>query len=409
MRISFILSVLVLSFLAFVGQAQQLPNTCNPLLYYNAGAQQLVYKHNVPTPWFAVRMTAEWVATIDTAFVGMGVDRAPSSGNKFDTLYVRVLANSLPTYFILDQLTVLIGPNLQGLVVDGDYIVEFAFASPIAWIDPPNDFYLAWKIGGPAGDVARLLMHTPARDPLRSVIINANNTTTLATDFMRTKLQLGSTDSVDFRAEVRACWPYGTPVELTSFTARYEDGAALLEWHTATEENNSGFIVERLTAVSEAGMLNLWQRIGFVEGNGTTKAAHSYGFRDEGAAEAADHAGVVRYRLRQVDFDGRSELSPVVEINTSSSLTFTLGQSYPNPVRADGNSATVILTMPEEQHARLELFDVLGRPVALVADRSFAAGRHRLEIPVSGLRSGAYYYRLTAADRTLTRRLSVIE
>lgn len=391
------------------GHTQQAPNTCNPLRYYDASAQQLVYKHNVPTPWFAVRMTAEWVATIDTAFVGMGVDRAPGSGNTFDTLYVRVLANSLPTYFILDQMTVLIGPNLQGLVVDGDYIVEFAFASPIAWIDPPADFYLAWKIGGPAGDVARLLMATPAREPLRSVIINANNTTTLATDFMRTKLQLGSTDSVDFRAEVRACWPYGTPVELISFTARYEDGTGLLEWHTATEENNSGFIVERLTAVSAAGMLNLWQRIGFVEGNGTTKAAHSYGFRDAGAAEAADNAGVVRYRLRQVDFDGRSELSPVVEINTSSSWTFTLGQSHPNPVRADGNGATVIMTIPGEQHARLELFDLLGRPVALVADRSFAAGRHRLEIPVGGLRSGTYYYRLTTAGRTLTRRLSVIE
>ncbi len=409
MRVSVIISALVFPFLAFVGLAQQLPNTCSPLLYYNTNGQQLVYKHNVPTPWFAVRMTADWVATIDTAYIGMGVDRAPGSGNKFDTLYVRVLANKLPTYFILDQLTVLIGPNLQGQVVDADYIVEFAFASPLAWIEPPDDFYLAWKIGGPAGDVARLLMVSPAREPLRSVIINANNTTTLATDFMRTKLQLGPTDSIEFRTEVRACWPYGTPVELTSFTARYEDGAGLLEWHTASEENNSGFIVERLSAASEMGMLNLWQRIGFVEGNGTTKAGHSYGFVDPQARDAADLSGIVRYRLRQVDFDGRTDLSPVVEISIASSWTFALEQSFPNPLSASGGSASVTLTLPSELQARLELFDALGRPVILVADRVFAAGRHHLNVPVRGLRSGVYYYRLTAEGRTLTRKLSVIE
>lgn len=383
--------------------------SCSTLAYYNASGQQVVYRHIVPTPWFAIRMTAEWVATIDTAFIGMGVDRASTSGSKPDTLELRILANQLPTYYILDQFTVLIPPNIQGQVVDALYIIEFIYGSPIAWIDPPNDFYLAWRIRGPAGDYARLLMMKPAQDPQRSVIINQNNTTTLATDFMRSQLQLGTTDSVDFKSTVHACWPYGYPVELTSFTARYADGAAVLEWHTATEENNRGFIVERLAGKSDLGMMNLWQNIGFVEGNGTTNKSQSYSFLDLTADGAADGEGIARYRLRQVDFDGRFDVSPVVEVTIPRSYSFALDQSFPNPVNLSNGSVTVAFSLPSEQTTRLELFDALGRSVVLAAERPFKAGRHNVNISLDGLRSGAYFYRLTSGGEMLTRRLTVIE
>lgn len=383
--------------------------SCNTLVYFNAAAQQVVYTHAVPTPWFAVRMTAEWVAKIDTAYIGMGVARAASSGWKTDTLEVRILADQLPTYNILDQFTVLIPPNIQGVVVDAMYIVEFIFGSPVAWISPPADFYLAWRIRGPAGDVARLLMMKPAQEPLRSVIINQNNTTTLATDFMRTQLQLGTADSVEFRATVHACWPYGIPVELTSFTGRFIDGTALLEWNTATEENNRGFIIERLAATSDLGMMNLWERIGFVDGNGTTNLPQSYAFADPNPESAADKNGIVRYRLRQLDYDGRMDVSPQVEVLISRNYAFDLAQSYPNPVNVSSATTVISFTLPQEQNARLELFDALGRSVLVVADKSFNAGQHQLTVPISELRSGVYFYRLTSGGEMLTRRLTVIE
>ncbi len=383
--------------------------SCNTLFYFNSGAQEVVYTHPVPTPWFAVRMTAEWVATIDTAFIGMGVDRATTSGGQPDTLEVRILADQLPTYFIMDQFTVLIAPNLQGNVVDAMYIVEFMFGSPIAWISPPADFYLAWRIRGPSGDVARLLMMKPAQEPMRSVIINQNNTTTLATDFMRTQLQLGTADSVDFKSTIHACWPYGVPVELTSFTARFIDGTALLEWNTATEENNRGFIIERLAATSDLGMMNLWQRIGFVDGNGTTNHPQSYVFVDPNPESSVDKNGIARYRLRQIDYDGRTDVSPQVEVFISREFSFDLAQSYPNPVNVSSATTVISFTLPNEQNARLDLFDALGRSVQIIADRNFNAGQHQLTVPLSGLRSGVYFYRLLSGGEILTRRLTVIE
>lgn len=387
----------------------QVPIPCDPLVYYNESGQELVYTHPVPTPWFAVRMTANWVATIDTAYIGLGIDRASTSGSTPDTLHMRVLANQLPTYNILDDYSVLLAPNLDGEIVDGMYIVEFQYASPVAWINPPDDFYLAWRIRGPANDIARIRMVQPALNPDRSLIINQDNTTTLATDFMRTQLQLGSADSVDFMTKAHVCWPYGYPVELTSFTALSLDGGAFLEWHTATEENNSGFIVERLLGSSEQGMLKLWQQIGFVEGQGTTKQGTSYSYLDPNASVAADVSGVVRYRLRQVDFDGGTELSPIAEVTLTQEFSFELEQSYPNPVRSVSGSAAVAYSLPTGQQARLELFDALGRSVAVVAEGHHLAGRHAAELPVQGLRSGVYFYRLTTNGQTLTRSLSVIE
>ncbi|MBR9978026.1 MAG: T9SS type A sorting domain-containing protein [Bacteroidetes bacterium] len=382
---------------------------CDPLVYYNESGQELVYTHPVPTPWFAIRMTANWVGKIDTAYIGLGIDRASTSGSRPDTLHVRVLANQLPTYNILDDYSVLLAPNLNGEIVDAMYIIEFKYGDPVAWINPPDDFYLTWRIRGPANDIARIRMVQQGVNPDRSLIINQDNSTTLATDFMRTQLQLGAADSIDFMTKVHACWPYGYPVELTSFAARSYNAGVLLEWHTATEENNSGFIVERLLGSSEQGMLSLWQQIGFIEGHGTTNQGKSYSYNDPNASIAADVSGVVRYRLRQVDYDGKTELSPIAEVTLTQEFSFELEQSYPNPVRSATGSAAVTYSLPTEQQARLELFDALGRSVAVVAEGHHPAGRYSAVLPVQGLRSGVYFYRLTANGQTLTRRLSVIE
>jgi hypothetical protein len=283
------------------------------------------------------------------------------------------------------------------------FVIEFIIASPIAWVDPPNDFYLAWRVRGPNGDIARILMAKPAQDPTRSIIINTNNTTVLATDFMRTQLQLGTADSVDFKSKVHACWPYGYPVELTSFTGRHQDGTVLLEWQTATEENNSGFVIERLASSSEKGLVNIWQRIGFVEGHGTTNLMQQYFFAD------GDRDGILRYRLRQMDFDGRNDVSPVVEVTVPRDHILALDQIYPNPVQLGAATASVAFTLPAEQTARLELFDALGRSVAVLANGDFRAGRTVLDIPLAGLRSGVYFCRLISNGESLVRRISVAE
>ena len=396
----------LLSLFIFPMRAQQQPIICEPIRFFNPTGSEFVYTSSMPTPWWAVRMTVEAISDIDTAFIAFGVDRASSSGQSPDTLEVRILKDNLPQQIIMDQMTVFIPPNIQGKVPDAYYIVEFAFQSPVARITPNGDFWLAWRLRGPVGDAARIRLKGPALNPHRSVIIHPNGDTTLVRDHVATQLGLGRQDSIDLWAEVRVCYPYGIPVELTAFTAAYRSGAAHLEWHTAGEENNMGFEILRLAATEEG--MHLWQRIGFVEGNGTTTRSKHYRFIDRHPDDAMREDGIVRYRLRQIDFDGTATHSPVVEIRIPRADGFRLEQNYPNPALLSSGRTTVTLFLPDAQDIRLVLHDALGRPVQTAAEGRFAAGRHFIEIDLNGLQPGTYFYRCVANGTTHVRRMSIV-
>jgi len=387
--------------------AQQTPPLSEPLRYFNEGGQIKVFTHSMPTPWFGIRMTPEAIADVDSAYFSLGITRnVPST--KRDTLEIRVLRNSLPSIQILHQISFEIAPNFQGQFPDAYYIAEFIYGSPVARIDPEDDFWLTWRLKGLSTDQARIRVKQPAANPTRSVILNTNGTTVLATDFMRQQLGLGATDSIDLWAEARVFYPYGIPVELVSFSGNYYGGRVQLDWITATEENNHGFEIHRLATSTQAGQMKLWESIGFVQGHGTSKAEHRYSFVDDFYADAVDNEGVVRYRLRQLDFDGTSALSHTVEVHIPRSLSaFHLEQNFPNPVSTRDAATTLRFSIPTEQHVRIELFDALGRLLLTSVDGVYSAGMHAITIPVSTLRPGSYHYRLSSATGTLHRRLIV--
>jgi hypothetical protein len=402
------LSLLVLLVLFFAQPASGQKDTCQPRMYYDPAAPTSFYLSSLPTPWFGIRMYTEWVSTVDSAYFGFGIHRATPS-TKRDTLEVRVLANTLPAITLLDRMDFVLIPNFNGLFPDGYYIAEFQFGSPVAWINPPGEFWLSWRIKGTPTDQARIMVKKPAIEPLRSVIINPNGSTVLATNFMRTQLGLAAGDSVDFVAEARLCYPYGTPVELVSLHAVWQNAGALLTWETATEVNNHGFEVLRQTPSGQQSM-KLWERIAFVPGHGTTTQARQYSFLDPSAEAAADAYGIVRYRLRQLDYDGGAELSHVVEAHIPSPVAgLHLFQNYPNPVRASEGSTVFSFAIPESQHARLEVYDALGRLVAVPVNGLLSSGRHSIETALPGFRPGIYFYNIQTSAGVLTRKMIVTE
>jgi hypothetical protein len=89
------------------------------------------------------------------------------------------------------------------------------------------------------------------------------------------------------------------PVELIMFTASVVNNSVNLKWETATEVNNYGFDVERRADK------NNWEKIGFVQGHGTTNFPMSYSFFDNDITLA----GTYYYRLKQIDIDGTYEYS----------------------------------------------------------------------------------------------------
>jgi hypothetical protein len=90
------------------------------------------------------------------------------------------------------------------------------------------------------------------------------------------------------------------PVELTRFELRPAAGDVVLLWETASEQNNDYFQVEH----SRDG--RRFEVIAALNGRGTTQVTQQYEFLHQQPG-----AGTHYYRLRQVDFDGRYEYSPI--------------------------------------------------------------------------------------------------
>ncbi|MEM1268779.1 MAG: T9SS type A sorting domain-containing protein [Bacteroidota bacterium] len=184
------------------------------------------------------------------------------------------------------------------------------------------------------------------------------------------------------------------PAELTAFDAISEGADVLLSWATASETDNAGFAVElNLDVAGERGASSEWTEVGFVEGAGTVKSPRAYGFR------VADlPAGTHRFRLKQVDFDGAFEYSPIVEatvVPTDASLAV-----YPQPAVG---SATVVVELPRRQQVEVQVYDLLGRLVeTLHAGEAGPAMRFQTR---GSLPAGVYVVRLDGETGSVSQRM----
>ncbi|NGP87817.1 T9SS type A sorting domain-containing protein [Fodinibius halophilus] len=84
-----------------------------------------------------------------------------------------------------------------------------------------------------------------------------------------------------------------------------------------------------------------------------------------------------------------------------------LKQNYPNPFNPE---TTIRFTLPIQNKATLEIYDILGRKVATIFnDKSFQAGLHSINWDASKVASGTYIYRLIVEDRVITKKMTLIK
>lgn len=178
-------------------------------------------------------------------------------------------------------------------------------------------------------------------------------------------------------------FPGFVPVELASFTAASTGSTVKLSWSTATETNNMGFEIERKNAESE------WQKIAFVDGNGTTQVPQKYSFTDVNLAN-----GNYNYRLKQIDFNGTFEYSAIVEVDVNVPLQFALEQNYPNPFNP---STKIAFGLAIDSKVSLKIFNILGQEVITLINQNLSAGSHEYNFNAAGLNSGVYFYKLEAS------------
>ena len=184
------------------------------------------------------------------------------------------------------------------------------------------------------------------------------------------------------------------PVELTYFRAEADDNRVTLNWQTASETNNSHFLIQRRTDKGD------FENVGRKEGFGTSYEAHTYRFQERVSAQ-----GTVYYRLKQVDFDGSFEYSDIKAVkgnNTQKALALSITGIYPNPfigqLRMQVSSA-------DDQAITLQLRSISGN---LHQQKRLSGARTENEVTWGGLAnlpSGTYILTAQTDNNRVVKRI----
>ena len=154
--------------------------------------------------------------------------------------------------------------------------------------------------------------------------------------------------------------------------AKAENEVVKVNWTTLTEINNEKFEVER----SFDG--EIFETIGELAGAGNSSTILGYQFEDARAPQ-----GVIYYRIKQTDFDGKFDFSPIVVVNNNSEEGRL--SVYPNPNR--NTSATVQLGFTMQPRT-IRIFDLNGTVV-----HEFFSEATYAQLP--SLRTGIYVVQST--------------
>jgi hypothetical protein len=186
------------------------------------------------------------------------------------------------------------------------------------------------------------------------------------------------------------------PVELATFDAMANADRVHLTWRTTSEINNAGFAVQH-----QAPSTSNWQKLGFVQGEGTTSQPRSYRFTTDRLS-----VGVHTFRLKQVDADGTTQvLEPeTVSVRGKAGLQFVSS----HPV-VKGAPAEVAVQVGTRQSVTLSLYDALGQRVRTVmTTRAAPAQPVRTTVSTGDLASGVYFLRAQGLSFERTKKLTVV-
>ncbi|MEP7371811.1 MAG: T9SS type A sorting domain-containing protein [Chitinophagaceae bacterium] len=175
------------------------------------------------------------------------------------------------------------------------------------------------------------------------------------------------------------------PVSFLNFSG-YKDGTGnQLRWATANENNNLGFEVQRSADGINYSVLDFVDSKA-VGGNSTTVL--NYAFTDYNSTGIRQY-----YRLRQVDFDNRSDFSNIIIIEGEKPLGLTIGRLFPNPARSIVN---VQITSPGKDKITVFIIDLAGR-IVIQKSMNVEAGNNIVPLDISQLNNTNYMLKVTAA------------
>ncbi len=204
------------------------------------------------------------------------------------------------------------------------------------------------------------------------------------------------------------------PVELVSFSARYEGGGVRLQWSTATETENYGFHVFRKDD-RDSDFRRISGQI--IPGAGNSSRMRTYGFFDEDVVPGSRYM----YRIADVDFQGNMTLHEPVTVVAEAVVpaAMTLEQNYPNPFAVAGgqgraSTTTIRFGLGKAGPVQLAVYSIDGRRIITLVDEEKSAGDYRVvwngrDEAGHAVSAGIYLYVLKLSGFQVSQKMLIIE
>ena len=179
------------------------------------------------------------------------------------------------------------------------------------------------------------------------------------------------------------------PVEWLKFTGHVSHTHAVLRWATATEKNNSHFIVQR-----SADAVN-FTTIGYVKGKGNSVSVTDYEYTDDQVFTQTPSA---YYRLIQEDLDGTQSFSRIIYLTATPQNE--LLQVIPNPFN---KAPDMVFSSATNETVAVLITDISGRTLA-TQTVYVQEGINRIQVSsVSTLPAGIYFISLSGVESRTCR------
>ncbi len=175
------------------------------------------------------------------------------------------------------------------------------------------------------------------------------------------------------------------PVILISFAAEKVNENVLLTWATATEENNHFFVVERSLNGYD------YESIGEVFGAGNSNIQLYYEFMDD-----SHPSGILYYRLKQFDFDGKTKTLKTISIDMRNS-----GDILKN-LFVDNSNLNVLVNAAGATPTTVTIMDLNSK---LIYEKALnESGDQLLEINLTQQSRGVYFIKVQYENQIVCKK-----
>ena len=204
--------------------------------------------------------------------------------------------------------------------------------------------------------------------------------TTTGTIAMPTCSRSGVSDWSNFGFGGSAANPL--PVKLTAFNVSCAENQIDIQWTTASEQNSSHFVVEK-----SRDLIN-WTSVSQVQAAGNSNYEIDYSSVDLNGSN-----GVFYYRLKQVDYNGESEIYGPISVNCDNSQNeMTV---YPNP--SNGDFTLEITWNQPNTFTQIQIIDLTGKIIQQM-ELNLNVGTTQVAFDQENLQMGTYLIRIQESN-----------